>query len=112
VQSVGPEREAVEIPIGDHQHVGFEGIEYICEQRTFISPARAERGGDGGMGTTFLHSHHADLGKRACFGPSSKRPNSVTLSELSATSSMNPSTAINRRDPSQAPSSLFPLPEQ
>src|SRR6266545_2245582 len=52
--------------------------------------------------------HSVNASTRTCgnalaFAPVSSRPNSVTLSSASGTSSMNPSTAISRRERSHAP---------
>src|SRR6266511_1475317 len=52
--------------------------------------------------------HSVNASTRTCgnalaFAPVSSRPNSVTLSSVSGTSSMNPSTAISRRERSHAP---------
>src|SRR5215207_8349922 len=77
--------------------------------RTPASSARSpSRHGPNVAATLAWDPHSFSARTRTCgnalaFGPVSKRPNSSTLSVVSGTSSMNPSTAMSRRAPSHPP---------
>ena len=87
----------VKIVISQHEHAGGEPGDQVRGEGLLTGGDTAQFGVDDSVGAAFAQGEEADLGERAGGLVVAERPNSLSLSGVSATSSTRPSMAIRRR---------------